>query len=98
MEAQIPVRAGEREGMVLGHRLSVHDPLIHAPEVGVTQVQLQRADDSGRQGKPLRGPDGPADPRGPGGRGLAPGMNVLQGLGQVELLGVVEHYREAGAR
>ena len=73
-------------------------PFIHAPEVAVFDRYAEIIDQTRHQRELLRGPDRPANARRIVRRGLLPGVDVLQRLGQVKVLqGVKHHHFEAGA-
>ena len=90
-ETELAVGPFEGEGMVGRNLSSVHVPLVHAPEVGVVQLHIQRVDDAGDQRQLFGGTDGAADARGIVRRRLSPRVDVLQRLCKVELLESVVH-------
>ncbi len=96
VEAQLAVGALEGEGMGGGDLPAVHVPLIHPPEVRVPQIDLERVHELRDERKLLRRADRPADTGRPVLRGLLPGFDVFEGLGQVEACErIVEHDLEA---
>ncbi len=73
------------------------DPFVHAPEMGLADVQVQLVDQPGHQRQLLGRADRTAD----AGRIVvgraAPGVDIFQRLGQIEIFErVVHHHAEAG--
>ena len=67
-------------------------PLIHSPEVTVGNIDAEVIDEPGYEGKLLGGSDWSADTHRVVCSCLSPGVNTLEGLGEVEVLqGIVEH-------
>ena len=60
-------------------------PFVHAPEMAMPQVQIQLVDQPCHQRQLLGGADRAANAGRPLGRGLPPGSDVFQGLGQIKL-------------
>lgn len=99
VEAHLAIAFLERQRMGDRHRLAIDHPLVHAPEVGMMQLESHGVHHAGDQRKLLGGTDRPTDTRRIVRRRLLPGIDVFQSLGTVEILeGVIEHHLEPGAR
>ena len=100
VEAELAVAFLEAEGMG-GRDLAAGggvEPLVHAPEVGMAEVEAEAVDEPGDEGELLGGANGAADADGVVGGGHAPCVDVFEGLGEVEVFaGIVEDDAEAGA-
>ena len=98
LEAQLLVGPGETQWVRNRHGSAGGvDPFVHAPEMGLADVQVQLVDQPGHQRQLLGRADRTAD----AGRIVvgraAPGVDVFQRLGQIEIFErVVHHHAEAG--
>ena len=73
-------------------------PFVHAPEVAAFERDAEFGDEAGHEGELFGGADGAADAGGVVVGGLLPGVDVFEGLGEVEVLeGVVHDDFEAWA-
>jgi hypothetical protein len=86
-ETQLPVRALERQRVSNGYLTTIQEPLVHAPEVSRANVQVQGVHNARDQGQLFSGPNWAADAYRIVLCALSPSVNVLEGLGQVKLLG-----------
>ena len=101
VEAEFAVGALEGERVRHRHFLLrlVVIPFVHAPEVGVLQVEAELVDQAGDEGELFGRTDRAADTDGVVGRSLLPGGDVFQGFGEIEVLeGVIHHHLEARSR
>src|SRR5437879_6355798 len=95
MEAQFAVGALKGERMRYRHLLAVVIPLIHPPEVGRLEVELQLIHHSRNQRQLFRRSDGPADAYRVIFRGLSPGGDVFERFCEVEFFErIVDHALE----
>src|ERR1035438_2317636 len=83
-----------------GRRLSaIEIPFVHAPEMPRPDIKGEVVHETRHQRELFRRPNRPADAYRVVGRGLLPGGDVFERLGQVKLFErVVEHDLEAGPR
>ena len=86
VEADFAVGPLEREGMTDGHLAAVFMPLVHAPEMGVPQIETEFVHEPRHERQLLRRPDWSADADRIVGSRLPPGRDVFERLGEVEIL------------
>src|SRR2546421_8652013 len=72
--------------MIAWDGLALLDPFVHAPEMGVVELELERINDARDQRQLLRWTDRAADPGRLAGRGLLPSFNIFQRLREVKVL------------
>ena len=97
VEAELAVGPLEAEGIVGTDLFVAHDPFVHAPEVRVAKVDLEVVNETGDQGEVRDGSDGAADSGRLRRGGAAPGFDVLERLGEIDVLeGVVDADLETG--
>src|SRR4051812_44510366 len=98
LEAEFAVGAFEGERVFGGNGFVVFEPFVHAPEVGGFEIEFEFIDEAGNEGELFGGTDWAADAGWIVGRRGAPGVNVFEGFGEVEVFeGIVENNLEAGA-
>ncbi|MPM33622.1 hypothetical protein SDC9_80199 [bioreactor metagenome] len=98
VEAQLHIGFGEAEREIESGGLAVDDPFVHAPEMAVLEIDVERVHDFGDDGQLFGRSDRTAESGGFRRRGLFPGAHIFQRLGGVEFLkGVVDVDFEAGA-
>ena len=99
VEAEFAIGAFEGEGMFGADGFVVFNPFVHAPEVRGSEVEFEFVDEAGDEWELFGGADGAADAAGVIWSRSAPGGDVFEGFGEVEIFeGVVENDFETGAR
>src|SRR6185436_2330401 len=85
IKAHFTISFFERERMRHWRFFAIKKPLIHAPEMGGLDVEIQRVYEPGNQGQLLRWPYRPTNPNRVVGSGLLPCGDVFQRLRQIEI-------------
>src|SRR5205823_12026517 len=99
VETKLTISAFEGERMIHRHLCAVEEPFVHSPEMRRLEREVQFIDDSRDQRKLFSRANRPTNADWIIRSRLAPGIDVLECLGQINILqSVVEHYFEAGPR
>src|SRR2546421_12630060 len=85
--------------MIAWDGLALLDPFVHAPEMGVVELELERINDARDQRQLLRWTDRATDPGRLAGRGLLPSFNIFERFREIKILErFVVVNRETGSR
>src|SRR5215211_5651449 len=85
VETQIHIGFGKRKWMINGHSPVVFDPLVHAPEVGIVELQFKRVYNSRDKRQLLRRPNRSTNTDWTIGRRLLPNADILESFRAIKL-------------
>jgi hypothetical protein len=92
LETEFPVGSLETQRVSDRNLFTIQHPLVHSPEMSMLQFQPQFIHQPRHQRQLFGRPNRPADARRRIVARLSPGVDVLQRLGQIELLECIEEF------